>query len=289
MQNVLKPQLDTVQQILDVAQKEIATLEKYLKTDFAKLSVADQEIFMVNDISHLYLINFWSEFEFLYKRITIEKTEDIHYFLANLRNLIETYAELLYFLNQDARTKLGIFVSNYLLHLSDHYRFVAPVDEIKSEYDRYSQLVKAVLEQHKITFPEIEKLSYRSIQNQKFNFPKYDQIFMQPYFKELSSESLALWKNDSAATFYNKYYRIFSAYTHRSFTNQRKSFTGNEIFWSIQFLFIIGLMMVELSNKKIFNGEYKGELEALTQKIAEVYPAFLSAWNSQRSATQQAN
>ena len=266
----------------EIAQKQITELEQRRATKpFDTLNLTEKKELLINEALSLFLSNFWTQYEFLVGRIEKETTDDFHFFVPMLRALMEIYAELLYFLNQNDREKLGIFTGNYLRHFSDMYRFVEPSQALKDEYDRYMLLTKEVRDDEKIVFPEnIADLSKTKLEKLGFDFPKFDKIFAQPYFAQLSQKSFSPWQKDNAANFYDKYYRVYSTYTHRSFTNQAKGRSGNEMFWIIQFLYVISRLMFELCDDKIFGMKYDADFTAFSQKIAETYPKLIAFWQT---------
>ena len=273
----------TLRFALDVGQKQITEFEDRLKGKFDSLSSVDEKkTFLQNEATYLFLKNFWQQYEFLVKKI--EKEDDLanfQFYIPLARILLEIYGEFLYFINQDAKGQVGIYSANYLLYLTDFYRFVSVGNQkIKNEYDRLRTVWNDVLSSDGISYAEdISAHTQRIVNDLGFNFPHYDQIFQKPYFAEQSYDTLALWQKDTAKTFYNKYYRSHSNYTHPSFTNQMSGATQNEVFWLIQFLFIAGQLMIELCNRKIFDGKFKSEYNELTRHIAETYPRLQEIWN----------
>jgi hypothetical protein len=278
-------EIEVIKLILEISKKQISDIESRLHGDFKILGAEEQKEFQKNEAILLYLKNFWNQYEFLTRKLETENENDFHFFLSTLRTLIELYGELLYLLNQDLKTQIGLFIGNHLLFLSDYYRFVTSKSPaVKAEYDRFQALANNVLVSESISFPiDIDTFSKRKFLDEKgFAFPSYEQIFQKDYFKELSKESLFYWKKDTAENFYNKYYRTFSDYTHRGFSNQAGVSTGTEKFWIIQFLFLIAQLIIELCNKKVFNPSHKPEYDALNAKIQEIYPKILESWNVKR-------
>jgi hypothetical protein len=281
MNDKIKEQLEALKFALDLAQKQVSDLEERLKDiKFEELSLDEQKTFLNNDVPYLYLMNFWNQYDFLFNKLNTEKSEDIHFYLPFLRSLIETYGELLYFLHQDGPKKLGIFVGNYLLYFSDNYRFITDSELLKNEYTRFLGVWGNLLKSESIAFPEeIDKLSNKVLGKMSFSFPNYEEIFKDPFFKTVSEESFENWPKDDHTNFYNKYYRVYSSYTHKSFTNQVKGKTNNEIYWMIQFLYLIGQLMFELLDKTIFEGKYKTERKEYVSKIASAHKNMEALWH----------
>ena len=275
---------NTVQVLLfakEIAQKQITELEQRRTRPFDSLNLVEKKELLINEALSLFLSNFWSQYEFLVSRIEKEKPEDFHFFVPMLRALMEIYAELLYFINQNDREKLGIFIGNYLRSFSDPHRFVEQSDALKNEYDRYLSFTQEIRDSENIILPQnIEDLSKTKLEKLGFDFPKFDKIFAKPYFTQLSQKSFSPWKKDNAANFYDKYYRVYSTYTHRSFTNQAKAKTGNEVFWVIQFLYTISRLMFELCDNKIFSMKYDSDFVIFSKKIAETYPKLIAFWQT---------
>ncbi len=281
----IKEQLEALKFALDLVQKQVADLEERLKNiKFEALSLDEQKIFLNNDVPYLYLMNFWNQYDFLFNKLNTEKSEDIHFYLTFLRSLIETYGELLYFLHQDDRKKLGIFVGNYLLYFSDNYRFITPSELLKNEYNRFLGVWSNLLKNESIVFSDdIDKFSSKGLVKMSFSFPRYEEIFKDLFFKKVSEETFDNWPKDDQSNFYNKYYRVYSSYTHKSFTNQIKGKTNNEIYWMIQFLYLIGQLMFELLDKTIFESKFKNERADYVNKIASAHKNMEALWQREEA------
>lgn len=275
-------QIDTLKLALSVGQKHITEIEERLKTKFEDLTTIDeQKEFLRNEAVYLYLKNFWQQYEFLIKKIeTEDELKNFQFYIPLIRILFENYGEFLYFLNQGHKEQVGLYTGNFLLYLSDFYRFIGiGYAEIKNEYNRLVSLWNNVLSSDKIVFPtEIKDFTRQTIKSAGLAFPKFEQIFNKPYFADQSKETFAVWKKDSPLTFYDKYYRSHSNYTHPSFTNQSSGNTGNEVLWIVQFMYIMGQLMIELCNKKVFPGKFEKQYLELTEKINETYPKMLEVW-----------
>jgi hypothetical protein len=286
MDTKITEQITALKSALEIGQKEITEIEGRLKTKFENLpSEAEQKELLKNEVIYFYLKNFWEHYEFLTKKIEIEDDlKNFQFYIPTVRTLFENYGELLYFLNQNEKGQLGLYIGNYLLHLSDHYHFIAVGNsEIKNEYDRILTLVGSILSTESITFPtDINSFSNNSLKKSGFAFPSFEQIFKESYFSSLSSETFPLWQKDEPSNFYDKYYRSHSNYSHRSFTNQTTSATKNEVFWIIQFMYLIGQLMFELCDKKVFDNKFQSDRKQFTSNIAQAYPKLLEAWDEQR-------
>ncbi|MGD0576488.1 MAG: hypothetical protein ABSA74_00220 [Candidatus Staskawiczbacteria bacterium] len=284
----LYKQIKTLKFSLSVGQKQIAEIEDRLKNKFIELSVEDKKEFLRNEAKYLYLKNFWQQYEFLVKRIKAENNfKNFQFYIPLVRILLENYGEFLYFSNQSDKNQLGLYSSNYLLYLSDFYRFVAiGNEEIKNEYNRLVGVWNEALSSEKITFPaDITSFTYTKLKDIGFIFPNYEQIFKEVYFASDSSLTFTLWEKDNASNFYNKYYRTHSNYTHPSFTNQMSGATKNEIFWIIQFMYIISQLFIECGNKKVFDGKFQKEYEELTKRISKSYPKLQKMWRAKKVET----
>lgn len=279
-------QIKSLKFSLCVGQKQIIEIESRLKVKFEDLPDKDpKKDFLCNEAIYLYLKNFWQQFEFLVKKVEEEKdAESFQFYIPLIRILFENYGELMYLINQSRQVQLGLYSHGYLLYLSDFYRFIGIGNEdISTEYNRLKGLWNEILSDEGISFPDdIKSFTYSSFKNGNYDFPQIEQFFQKPYFTEQSSITFALWEKDNASTFYNKYYRSHSNYTHPSFTNQMSFSTKNEIFWIVQFLYIIGQLMVELGNKKIFKGKFESEYDELTQHIALAYPVLQGLWHPKK-------
>jgi hypothetical protein len=285
----LKIQTDALRLALSIGEIQTNELGMQLKNaKFKTLNTKNQKKFIENEASWKYLLNFWDEYKFLCEKIETEKLEYIPFFLTFLRSLMETYGELLFFLNQTDRQKLGIFMGQYLLYLRDaHYAAPTQTLGIKQAYEEYLNLMKPILNDEKIAFPlDIKNFSMTALRKTGFAFPPFDQIFKKNYFATLSKKTFSCWPKDrNSSTFYDKYYRIYSSYTHKSFTNSPRGATGNELLWMIQFMYIMGQLMLELSDAKIFNGQHKANYNAFTGKIAEVYPRLIKIWEQRTTSS----
>lgn len=269
---------------LKIAQEQIDEFPTKIKPDIRNIPLAEQKESIQREAEYLYIKNFWDQYEFLFCKLETEKETDFHFFLPLCRILMEIYGEFLYFLNQDERTKIGIFTGKYLLRHSDYYRFITPQSkDIKKEYDRFLNILGSILTDQNILFPsDIILFSKRCIKDIGFDFPKFDFIFQQKYFEELSVETFRWWEKDGAENFYNKYYRIYSDYTHIGFTNQTAGYTKTEKFWITQFLYIIGQLMVELCNKMVFASSYNNKFSQLCDQIAKDHRVLLRAWDESK-------
>ncbi|MES2023854.1 MAG: hypothetical protein V4439_04165 [Patescibacteria group bacterium] len=280
----IKEQLVALKFSLSIGQKIVTKIEERFLIKFENLSTLDeQKQFLKNEAIYLYLKNFWQQYEFLIKKVEAEEDlKNFQFYIPLTRILLENYGELLYLVNQDEKTQLGIFIGKYLLYFSDMFRFVAiESTELKDEYDRFLKLMGGVLSSEDISFPsDINSFSNGFLERNGFSFPRFEQIFNQPYFTIQSSKTLALWKKDSPSTFYNKYYRSHSNYTHPSFTNQMSGATNNEVFWIVQFMYIMAQLMVELCNTKVFVGEFQSEYEKLVAEVKISYPILQSMWHT---------
>src|ERR1700759_3196863 len=120
-------QFKTLRFALGVGQKQIIEIEGRLKTKFQDLpDKAQKKAFLQNEAIYLFLKNFWQQYEFLVKKI--EKEDDLanfQFYIPLARILLEIYGEFLYFINQDSKGQVGLYSANYLLYLSDFYRFVS--------------------------------------------------------------------------------------------------------------------------------------------------------------------
>ncbi len=283
MEARIAEQITTLKFVLEIGQKEIQEAGDRLNTKFENLPNAQgQKEFLKNEAVYLYLKNFWQYHEFLIKKIETEnEAEDFQYYIPLTRILFEIYAELLYFVNQTEKSQLGIFVGNYFLYLSDTFHFVAIQSvEIKNEYGRLFTLWSNLLSAENITFPaDINLFSYTQLKTSGFNFPKLEQIFKEPYFSTLSDDSFSRWAKDEPSNFYDKYYRSHSNYAHGSFTNQASGSPKTEMFWTIQFMYLISQLMIELCNKKVFNNKFKSDYDQFESKIATAHPKLQELWD----------
>lgn len=286
MEAKIVEQHTTLKFALSIGQKEITEIEERLKIKFDNLSnEIKQKELLKNEAVYLYLKNFWEHYEFLTKKIEIEDNlKNFQFYIPIIRTLFENYGELLYLINQNDKDQLGLYIGNYLLNLSDHYHFIAVGNvQIKNEYDRILTIVGNVLSKEGVTFPtDINTFSNNCLKKCGFAFPSFEQIFKEPYFSSLSSETFPLWQKDEPSNFYNKYYRSHSNYSHRSFTNQTNGATKNEVFWIIQFMYLIGQLMLELCDKKVFDSKFQSDRNQFTSNIAQAYPKLLEAWDEQR-------
>jgi hypothetical protein len=276
---------DALMFAIEIGKQQFEQKQGGLTTPFDQLAITDQAKAAQADAVSLYIDNFWTHYKFLVEKLTTEKDENFHFFIPLLRTLIELYAELLYFLHQDDKTKIGLFAGQVLLSNSDHYRYVAiGFQGIKDEYERFLSLYKNLFDNLKIVFPaDINIFSKKSLQASGFDFPNFDTILKPKYLLVVSDDTFSHWPKDSADNFYDKYYRTFSYYTHRGLTNQATSGTGNEKYWLAQFLFIIGQLMIELCNKKTFDLAYFQQYEELCQKVKIDYGEILKEWNAKRA------
>ncbi|MCL5114154.1 MAG: hypothetical protein M1604_00010 [Patescibacteria group bacterium] len=269
---------------MDIGLEQFTRIQKDIKPDFEKVSVEEQKKSAKAEAIFLYIKNFWTHYEFLSEKLGTEKDEDFHFFIPILRTLLEMYGELLYFLSQDGRTQIGTFVGYYLLNKSDYYRFLATKSaEIRGEYDRFLRAMKSVLDDEKISFPEdINKFTKELMRSSGFGFPHFDVILQPKYLAGVSDKTFSCWEKDSPSNFYDKYYRTYSDYTHRGFTNQAMGYTGTEKFWITQFLYIIAQLTIELCDKKVFDSAYEARFEELCQKIKRDYEEMLKEWDAKR-------
>jgi hypothetical protein len=288
MNTKITEQITVLKSALEIGQKEITEIEERLKVKFENLSSGEeQKELLKNEAVYLYLKNFWEHYEFLVKKIeTEEDLKNFQFYIPTARILFENYGELLYLVNQNDKGQLGLYIGNYLLNLSDHYHFIAVGNiEIKNEYDRILTLVGSVLSIESITFPnDINSFLNNFLKKNNFAFPSFEQIFKEQYFSTLSSGTFPLWQKDEPSNFYDKYYRSHSNYSHRSFTNQTTSATKNEVFWIIQFMYLIGQLMLELCDNKVFSNKFKSDRGQFTSNIAQAYPKLLEVWDEQRKA-----
>lgn len=286
MESGIKEQLKTLNSALKVGRAQISEVERSLRLDFDSLAITkEKETFLQNEAIYGFLKNFWLQYEFLMKKIEKEdEPSNFQFYIPLTRILLELYGELLYFVNQDNKHQMGVYTANYLLYLSTCYRFVSKDSKtIKDEYNRLMIMWNDVLSSNDIVYSEdIIKHTSKEVSRMGFKFPEYDQIFNKPYFTQQSRDTLACWSKEHPENFYNKYYRSYSNYTHPSFTNQMSGSTKTEIFWLIQFLFIIEQLMIELCDRKIFDGKFKNEYGMLARSIAETYPKLQNAWNLKR-------
>lgn len=285
MNENIKKQFELLKVILDVGQVQIISLEGRLLTPFDQISTTDkQEEAMVNEATYMFICNFWQQYEFIVEKIKVETDiKKFQFYIPLVRILFENYTELLYFVNQDRRKQIGIFTSNHLLRLADFYRFIAAElptvqEQVKKEYNRIVLQWEKVLSRMSIIYPEIDKLGTKSVEKMGFNFPSYELILKSSYFKSQSSDTFDSWSSYTSTSFYDRFYRSHSLYAHPSYTNQWKASTSNEMYWIIQFLYLIGGLMVELGNKGIFNPPLQSEYDAIKQGIIEVYPKLLEEW-----------
>ena len=269
---------------IDIGLEQFTQIQKNIRSDFEKISVEEQKKSAKAEAIFLYIKNFWAHYEFLFKKLGTEEDEDFHFFIPILRTLLEMYGELLYFLSQDERTQIGTFVGYYLLNKSDYYRFLATKSvDIKAEYERFLRVMRGVLDDKKISFPEnIDKFTKELMRGSGFSFPRFDIIFQSKYLAGVSDKTFSCWEKDNPSNFYDKYYRTYSDYTHRRFTNQATGYTGTEKFWITQFLYIIGQLMIELCDKKVFDPTYETRFEELRQKIKNDHGEMLKEWSAKR-------
>jgi hypothetical protein len=272
---------------LEVGQQQFAQIQREVRTDFTALSLVDQKKSATADATSLYLKNFWAHYKFLSERLETEKDENFNFYIPLLRALLEFYGELLYFLHQDEKTQIGIFVGHDLLYNSNYYRFLDPHSlAIKAEYERFLKFFKDILDSEAISFPEdIDKFTKKFMDKSSFGFPHFDTILQPKYLGAVSDETFSCWRKDNPCNFYDKYYRTFSDYTHRGFTNQPAGSPGTEKFWITQFLYLIGQLMIELCNKKIFNLAYKTQYDELCQKIKQDHEEMLKIWSAKKPTT----
>ncbi len=277
--------MEAIQCAITIGDKQCADLKAKIKENFNSLSITEQKASQKSEATYLYVKNFWRHYEFLSKRIETEDEADFHFYIPLLRTLIELYGELLYFLNQDEHTQIGLFIGNYLSHFSDYYKFIAKQSspEFKKEYERYLLLMEKILVSENIYFPkEIEQLSKKMLQKIGFSFPKMEEIFKQDYFMRVSKRSFNCWGKDSAQDFYNKHYRMYSDYSHRSFTNQAEGNTGTEKYWIIQFLYLMSQLIIELWNEMGVGVMLIDEYKELNRKIEKNHNSMLKDWNLKR-------
>lgn len=279
--NALDLQTKTLRIAVEIGGRQVDQLGKPLEgSKFETLPLEGQKQSLRNEGAYLYLRNFWDQYGFLVRKLENEKADELHFFIPFLRSLTETYGELLFFLNQDTRTMVGVFVGNYLLFYSDQYRFFSPAAVYGTEYKRFLALAKNVLDSEQIVLPEeIDQLTYRALGKLGFNFPPLEQIFGATYFEPLSQKTFECWQKDTGANFYNKYYRVHSTYTHRSFINQTQGNTGTEIFWVMQFMYLIAQLMLELADAKLFDGAFESDYRKFSTAIGKAYPQMLQQWD----------
>ena len=277
--------MDAIKYSLEIGEKQVAELVKKISPNFSSLSVIEQKKSQMNEVIYLYIKNFWSHYRFLAEKIETEKDINFHFYLPLLRTLIEIYGELLYFLNQDERTQIGLFIGNHLLYLSDYYKFTAEgsVPELKKEYERFLLLMNGILVSENIAFPtKINKFSKKVLVTSGFDYPPTEQLFKIEYFEPVSKIAFGCWKKDTASNFYNKYYRTYSDYSHRSFSNQADGHTGTEKYWIIQFLFLISQLLIELWNEKKIGSSLMSEYVELNKKTEKDHGEMLNNWNAKR-------
>ncbi len=286
--NELKDQILVFKIALDIGKRQIEQLEKELNNKkFEDRSLEDKKKTLRIEGVYLYFKNFWGLYEFLCKKIEVEDSKDIHFYIPFLRTLTELYGETMYLLNQDTRTTIGLFVGNALFEYSGNYISIFKSDILEKEYNRYHLLVKDVLDSENIKFPDrIEDLTKEYLGNKGFNFPKYGKIFTKSYFSDNSKETFSTWPKDTSSNFYEKYYKVHSSYTHRRFMNQTSVQIGTEIFWIGQFMFIIAQLILELSNLKIFDHLYRSDYEVFLTKIGEAEKNMNIAWKNKPRQTK---
>jgi hypothetical protein len=279
--SVLKQQVKTLKISLKIGRQEIAYLKKLISKKYDKLSLKDKKTRLANEAVLCYLINFWDQYEYLCRKLISDKdVRDVNFLVPHIRPLIELYAELLFFLSANEKNKVGIYVSYYLLMLSSRFNNMRPSPVIEQEYDRFLKKMEDVLLDLGIVFPKIKTYSMNTVSTLGFKFPAYPDIFSMKNsnFKSLSSETFAVSSVDTFDKFYDKYYRLHSSYTHRHFLNPVSSSTGNEIFWIIQFMYMMSMMTLELCNKKCFDNTYVAKYEDYKQNISINYAILLKVW-----------
>ena len=284
----IKNQIDVLKTAFDVGAKQVKQLGDELNSrKYETLSVEDKKKSLRTEGCMLYLKNFWSQYNFLLEKLENEKTENIHYYISFLRTLTDLYGELLFFLNEPINIYPGIFVGNYLLHYADNYRYLVQTPEFEQEYERFWLLAKDVLDSEGIILPEkITDLSHKFLKRNGYTFPSYVDIFAKDYFAEVSKETFSHWSKDSAASFYDKYYRTYSSYTHRGFTNQTGAVVGTETFWVTQFMFLIALLMMELTNLKFFDNAYRTEYENFVKNAKPALDEMNKKWDTERKVAK---
>jgi hypothetical protein len=272
---------------LELGPQQFVQIQKEIKPDFINLSLDEQKKSVRAEAIWLYLKNFWGHYEFLSEKLETEKEEDFHFFIPLLRTLLEMYGELLYFLNQDEKTQIGIFAGHYLLDKSNYYRFLeSKSPEIKAEYERFLNLFKPILAAENISFPEdINQFTKAFLRKSGFEFADFDTILQPKYLGAVSDETFSCWEKDNPCNFYDKYYRTYSSYTHRGFTNQATATTGTEKFWITQFLYLIAQLIIELCDKKVFDLTYKAQYDELREKIKRDHTEMAKLWNTRRPSS----
>lgn len=288
MKQVPEEFLKPLDDLIALFHAQILKMEEDLKISFESLTSAQKVSRIESEAIYFWQKNFLSDFRFLRMRIEREEKSEIHNFIPYSRMLFELYAELFYFLLQETRLRVGIYIAKQLLYYSDHYNNLGPdgLDPLKIEYLRLLTTWKDVIAECKIESLNvpIEEFNKKKIGKSSIDIPPYDQIFQERNrrlaFRSLSCESLSGWSKESPDRFYPKYYRSQSYYTHKSCVNQMEHSLGTERFWLIQFSYIIGLMMSELVDKRIFENSFSEQRKDISESIAGIYPRFSEAWKS---------
>lgn len=280
-------QLILFREALETGRRQVEQLGKDINAKkFEERELEDKKRILLVESSYLYLKNFWSLYEFVCKKIENEDSSDLHFYIPFLRSLIELYGELMFLVNQERRTAIGFFVGNYLMYYSRNHKLISPSTILEGEFNRYREHISDVFNDEEIPLPpDIENLSQKYLKDNRLELPKYEEIFKKSFFSSVSSETFSAWENDSSDNFYNKYYRIYSSYTHRGFVNQTDANVGTEIFWMGQFMFLITQLILELSNLKIFEGSYRAEYEDFMTKSGPAYTAMQADWQVLKPTT----
>ncbi len=230
---------------------------------------------------------FWELAAFLTEKLRTEKDSNFFYYVPFLRTLMENYAELLYISYQPSREQFGIAIGNYLFVLAwrnSSSNGNAEADNLASLYEEYLGHMKPVLDKENITFPDTASgLSKNKFKDSGFAYPSPEATFKEQYFKDCSTDTRKVF-DFKPETIYN-HYRWFSDYVHgQVYVLAKFDKPSTEGLWLIAELAKLGLLMAELTNKKLLNDRRKTEFETWVKDFGDQRAAFVKYWQEKRGS-----
>jgi hypothetical protein len=64
--------------------------------------------------------------------------------------------------------------------------------------------------------------------------------------------------------------------------NQTQAITGTEVFWLMQFMYLIAQLMLELADAKLFDDAFQADYRKFSTAIGKAYPQMLQQWDERK-------
>lgn len=222
-------------------------------------------------------LEFYSEIQtFLIEKLRTEPDKNFRFYIVHIRTILETYALLLFLLDQDENKQMAFCIANLLYTFTSGVRNPGLQDgQSEIAYRSYLSTFRPFLDRESINIPpSMKDFSRQRLRQMKLGYPPVEQMLNRKAIESYALGTMKVFPTVSTQIY--KTYKDFSNYIHGNPISH--VFQGKKRFWLLSQSAIIASLVIEPVNNRITRHSRKDAFDDGLRLLDESADSFVMVW-----------